>query len=133
MYKNVHNGWLPIDPELLSQLKSSLQQGAYAADRTVLIRELQCDIALFVYCIRELANLLDDEEVGGQPPNPVDLLRQASKEDLLEILGRPPEQISVHRLSETSPMQASCLRQAMIGAHIAELLANVRGVNPELA
>lgn len=133
VYNHVNDCWLPVNPELIDSIRLNLRNGNYDTERDVLIRDIKSDMALMAYCIRELKALIDEEEGEDAVTDPIEVLRRVSLDHVLQVLGRPPETYSLHRLSEMNELQARCLQHSMVSASVAELLSERYKIDPDLA
>lgn len=127
------DSWFPVNPELLSKIRSGLDSGSYKEDVNLLIEELKGDFSLFTYCLRELTRLAQSGAQDYKPPeNPIDLLRTSGFEQLRSVLVRSEEQISSHRLQDMTSEQAGCIRSSMISATVASTLSERQELPAEL-
>lgn len=112
--------WFPINPVLHSRIQARLATNGYHLD--ALIEELKADAALFSYTLKELSKRI---KVANRAPitDPVATLKAAGYQTLKSILSREPSDISIHDFHTMKKVQAHVLKNAMVGAGVAELIA----------
>jgi hypothetical protein len=130
--KYVQGLWLPVNGEVLERVRSGLDEGRYDLDPSFLVQELKSDIGLYLFCIRELAQI---ERQTNQPipQNPGTLLQAAGVERLKRLLKVDAERISRHELTSANVMQLSQLQGAMVSAATAETLGERVSIDSEFA
>ena len=132
--RSVAERWFPVSPEALAKVQLGFKQGAYRAQPETLILDLKEDLALFLFCVRELATSKSEiEQRGASSFEPIALLRAASLEELEAIIARSTEVGTIHRLDLASSDQASRLRESLVAIKAAEVLAPNHDCDPELA
>ncbi len=130
--EHVSKMWFPPDPELLRRVRSGLASGAYDLDIDFLIDEIRDDFALFTFSLKGLTVVLADE--GVEAPHglsPIEILRWAGLPRLRRIFGGADESISFHNLREVSDFQAARLKEAIVSASTAEVLAEHGALDPD--
>lgn len=131
--QRAHDHWIPSNPVLTSRIRGGLKTGEYNSDLEGLIRELKTDFALFMLCVREsLAMLRTEGKPIPRSANPLQILRIAGVKRLAQILERSGQRISTHTLAQASEPQQLRLKEAMISASTAELLASSKAITPEI-
>jgi len=117
--------WIPINPATIATILKGLRSGDYRSDPERLIREIKSDFSLFLFCIREsLAALRLDKAALPPDATPFQILRLAGIHRLARIIEQADHRISTHSLSAASPAQQQRLKEALISASTAELLAD---------
>ncbi|MCC6220669.1 MAG: hypothetical protein IT291_05440 [Deltaproteobacteria bacterium] len=132
-YQHVNDFWLPVNPQLLDHIHSNIKNGNYAEDCGELVKDLKNDFALFTYCLKQLAVVLQEEGVlAPKNVSPVDLLRWSGLTRLKKILEVKERDVSKHTLSNINNLQVYRLQEAMISASTAQMMSEFCGVDPEL-
>ncbi len=124
--------WFPVNPSVLKQIQESLGKGVYESSKHRLLQDLKQDFALFTYVTKKIIGR--KRAFGAQDPaggTPANLFRDSSAEDLSEILNVEPDQISSHRMNEITELQTLRLKQTMMSASVAELMAEKATIDPE--
>lgn len=130
--KRVYEAWFPPNPDLLNRIRQGLDEGSYDLDVDFLISELKTDFALLSYCIRELVRLYKaDNEPLPRNSSPIEMLRVAGIERLKKILRAQPEQISPYTLENINDLQAARLKEVLISASTAEVIAEKSNLDLE--
>lgn len=130
--EHVSKMWFPPDPELLRRIRSGLTSGAYDLDIDFLIDEIRDDFALFTFSLKGLTVILADEGTAApRGMTPVELLRWAGLPRLRRIFGGADDSISFHNLREVSDFQAARLKEAIVSASAAEVLAEHAALDPD--
>ena len=134
-YRHVTSNWLPPQSEVLEKIRSGFDDGRYETGKNYLYEDLKQDISLFVYCLRELLVLAENEKRGAAPAqhDPLQLFEQAPLPTLRAILLKPGEEISKHRAADMNEAQALRVRESMLSASTAEVLAEAKQVKGEFA
>lgn len=131
--KKVEVNWLPVNPHLLERIRDGLKSGAYDLDLDFLLSELRTDIALFLYCVKECRRRLCASAEGAMAVlSPEDLFRKAGLRVLRDVLTQPIDKFSTYAFDQTSELQLKRLRESMISASSAEVLAEEKDLAPEL-
>ncbi len=134
--KHVNDLWFPVNENLLAQIQGSLQEGMLDGDVSTLVEEISSDYSLFFYCVRELVQMIREEEPELDLPqnlSPSRLLEWGGVERLKKILKVEIDEISPHSLKTISPIQATRFQEAMISASTTESMAMKYAVDPDLA
>ncbi|RMG42265.1 MAG: HDOD domain-containing protein [Candidatus Dadabacteria bacterium] len=132
--KKVKSAWFPANPELLTRVVSGLHEGVYDLDIDFLIDELKTDCALFLYCLKELLQLIEERRLRVAPfGTPVELFRSAGTEAFREILPKKATAISSYSFQDGTRLQLLRLQQSMISASTAEVLAEHSLLDPDLS
>lgn len=133
-YQNICDSWFPANPELLKTLKLGLASGYYDQKLDLLIKELQSDVSLFSYAIRELVKLTNQDGMDGKyEVNPIQLFHDAGIEGLKKILSVEEGDVSLHRLGSMTYVQSRRLLHSVLSATTAELLGETYDIEPSLA
>ena len=124
--RHVSDGWLPPQIEVLNTIQSRLNVGAYDNDRALLAKDLKEDFALYMYCLRELTSMLDDEQsehlygVSEQAREtkhtPKDLIETSTIDKIRAVLSKSNKEISAHSFEEINEFQALRFRESMLSA-----------------
>lgn len=139
-YRHVATGWLPPQPAVLEKITNKLKRGEYSSNRRELAEDLKSDVSLYLYCVRELATLVQIEEqrtsgrkdVAAAKHTPPQLIERATDDQLKEIFQKSEKEISLHTLDEMSRQQVLRFREALVTASAAELLAEKSDLDPEI-
>ena len=140
-YRHVATGWVPPQKAVLEKVTSKLNRGEYDSNRRELSEDLKHDVALYLYCVRELAAIVQIEEQklagfqreGGPSKRTFSqLIDGASIDHLREILSRSEKDISLHSMDEMTRLQALRFRESIITASAAEVLAEKNDLDPEV-
>jgi len=59
--EHVNDLWFPVNDGLLAQIKIALKEGEYSSDIGALVHDVAGDFSLFLYCLRELSKLIQEE------------------------------------------------------------------------
>ncbi|MCB0322695.1 MAG: HDOD domain-containing protein [Bdellovibrionales bacterium] len=135
--RHVSDGWLPPQADVLEKIQQRLDAGAYHSDRNALTEDLKEDFALYMYCLRELTEMLNEQH-GVEHTSvelkltPMQILRDADLESLRSILQRSRTQISPHSLDDMNEFQAMRFRENMLSAATAEVLSESAHLDPEM-
>lgn len=129
----VEDRWFPVNEKLLESIRKGFHEGRYDLDIDFLVEDLKSDLALFAYCIRELA-ALHRLELGGElsMESPIELIRWGGPRRLQQILLKDAAQISTHGLDSISVFQRDRLSETLVSASAIELLSEDTSVSPEL-
>lgn len=132
--KFVEDYWFPANPSLLQNIRKSVQQDTYHGNVARLVEDIQSDYALFMSCLRELANQLQKEGVEIPRVSPVELMEWSGMTRLVKVLeessDKPP---SKHSLDGASPLQAQRMREFLIAKSSIEALAEKFSVEESTA
>ncbi|NDC38739.1 MAG: HDOD domain-containing protein, partial [Proteobacteria bacterium] len=125
--------WLPTNPHLTTKIRQRLQSGDYGADIEELLHEIKSDFSLFLFCVREALGALR-EETRTPPRNasPFEILRAAGMRRLTLILQRAGQRVSTHSLNQATESQQLRLKEIMISASAAEVLAEHQSIPAEV-
>ena len=131
--RSVAERWFPVNPDTLEKVQRGFKQGAYRDRPETLILDLKEDLALFLFCVRELATSKSEiEQRSGSSLEPLALLRGASLQELEAIIDRSADVGTIHRLDLASSEQASRLRESLVAVKSAEILAPNHDCDAEL-
>lgn len=138
-FRHVSSGWLPVQKDVLNRVRKQLDDGAYDQSGSKLSEDLKEDFALYMYCLRELSNLVEDEtktrlqqgKSAGARLTPKQIFSKASRDILQRIFHRPDSEISPHSLSDMNELQALRFRESLLSASAAEILASKNAIDPE--
>ncbi len=131
--EHVSTAWLPPHEEVLCKIQSRLASGVYDSAKGKLTEDLKEDFALYMYCLRELTEQVDEakQEQEAIKRSPSEIFETADIEKFKTILDKSRSQISTHSLDEMSELQALRFRESMLSAATAEALSSSVDVNPE--
>jgi hypothetical protein len=125
--------WFPANPQLVSKLRTTLEQGpdqTRLEDSLLLVEE---DFSLFMYALKETAKLLSDEGVAiPKGSSPSEILRLAGVERLQKIFDDSDDNLSRHFFDGMGDLQVSRMREAMVSASASAQLAAAQSENKEL-
>jgi len=128
----VNDGWLPMNPALLSEIKRKFKAGEYKTDYAILLQDIKSDVSLFGYCLRELCKILDSSNQNATL-NPLAMLERAGMQRLAAMINEIEYSKSRHYLSTASKLNAERLSECMTSACTAEVLARAQSVDGDLA
>ncbi|HQH29027.1 MAG TPA: HDOD domain-containing protein, partial [Oligoflexia bacterium] len=143
--EHVSQGWLPAQRSVLERIQHQLEAGDYNNDRPKLLRDLKEDFSLYLYCLKELSVMLNQHAQApeqnwrltenGAPPKqtPVEILHNSELDAIRRVLGKSAADISQHVFDEMNDFQALRLRESMLSASTAEILAESVQVDSEVA
>lgn len=124
--------WFPVNSELLAKLKMGVRAGVYDLNPEELVSSVTADFSLYMYCLRELLQMLNREGVQAPPlSNPVEVLRQAGLDRLKKILSVEEHQISKHSFESIDEFQSLRLSESLVSASSAQTLAKSYNVSEE--
>ncbi len=137
--RHVSTGWLPPQRKTLDKIQAELDKGTYQSDRKQLQAHLKDDVALYMYCLRELSERLHApaEERGRRTQEsrkkltPTQIFEQADLEVVREILTRSDSEISLHSMNQMNQLQALRFRESVLSASAVEVLAETNSLDPE--
>ena len=144
--RHISESWMSISEEVFSKVKTRLDDGTYKYERRKLIEDLKCDVGLFLYCLRELGGL--KIQIGLHTPcsqiisrmaapsrklDPIEILEQIDLKRLRNILPALSREVSKHSVGKMTYHQALRLREAVVSASAAELIARSLKVDGDLA
>ncbi len=122
--KYVSDAWFPIDPALLARIQNNLYAGKYDNNRDRLITDLKQDTALYLFCLRRLAELASmDPDASSFARSPQLLFKDAPLPHFRDALAVQPHGVSTHHQDETKSEHAKCCEQAVVAATAAEALS----------
>lgn len=131
--QHVSKPWFPMNPKIVKQIQTGLQDGTYASDTSRLFEDLKVDFALFTFVIKELSQHAAVEGVHASIiANPVELIRWAGCEKILVVLEEQGKLPSVHSLHWSEPFQVQRLRETAIVAGTASALSEQSNLDPDL-
>lgn len=130
---HVNNYWFPANPDLLQKIRNGLQEGRYDLGLDFLLQDLKRDYALYMYCLKELGRLLDQEGVPFKLDNPLDFLEQAGFERIKRVLTVDARHISRHDAAAPTLFQARQFQASFISAATAEVLCEKTDLEPNSA
>lgn len=127
----LNGNWFPANGVLIERIRRGLHDGIYDLDIDFLFSEIKTDFALFFYCLKELVEMLRKErqKSGGTP---LEIFHRAGLSRLKILFDGPASKISTHSLKDMSALQALRLKEAMISASTAEVLAQQHNIDPML-
>lgn len=135
-YSHVLGAWLPVNRELLNKLRNDVHAGRFDGGRDELIGDLKQDFALFLHCVRKLAEKRSHAKAGSANVSafdPFELIEQASVDELKSIFNASEGAISSHRYSDMSELQGQRLKHCVISSSVAETISAGHGVDSDLA
>ena len=115
--KHVCKRFIPVNPQVLHEIREQVQAGDFAQEREALIDQVKKDPALFLYCSRSAALIAQPEA------NPIAVLRRLDEHKLRSLFEVLPHQVSGHDLSSMNEEQAQSLQHSLVSSHAAEALA----------
>ena len=131
--KRADDHWFPSNAELISTIQNGLREGDYDLDIEFLISELKTDFSLFTFCLKEALSLLRAEKCPvPEDPNPFVVLRTAGLARIKKILDKCEQRVSTHALLASSNAQQARLKEAMISASAAEVMAPFQSIDAEV-
>lgn len=128
--QHVAEAWFPINKANLEEIRNSIRNDRYAGRVINLIPDLKTDSSLYLLCVRKLAELAQGG--GKKQISPGELFRNTEYETLKQILMSDLEGASNHKLDSMTDIQAARLREGLISASSAEVLAEKSSIDPEL-
>ncbi len=121
--------WFPVNPDHLKKIQDGLSRGAYDLDVDFLISEIQNDLALYTFTLKEARRRLGDTGIALSPEQ---LLRKTGLTNLNTILQTSPDKISTFDLEKAEELQSLRLKDAVISAGAAEVMAHHRNLSGNL-
>lgn len=131
-------GWFPANPDVVKKISEGLENGTYEADRDSLLTDLKSDLSLWLYCLKEVQKILQQEEEQQERPTFKEKIPEdapfaiLTPQRVLKILNQPDSPLLFHSISKVSEYQALRLQEAVISVSTAEVLAEEYEVNPDL-
>lgn len=127
---HLESGWLPVNEQVLEQIKENVTSGYYRKHHDQLLEDLKQDPALLFYCMKKLQSI-------PRRPNPdgstVSDLQQLEEQELLDLLQVSPNQISKHRRQDATQLQSARASLTKVSAEAAEKLAPIVHISEDLA
>lgn len=124
--------WFPVNSELLAKIKLGVRGGVYDLDPESLITAVSSDFSLYMYCLRELLQMMKKEGISTPPlANPIEVLRQGGLERLKTILTVEEKTISKHSFEAIDEHQTLRLTETMVSASAAQTLAESFQIDEE--
>lgn len=120
--QHVSSMWIPVNPNVLSKIQNGIAEGRYDLGYEFLVDDLKADLGLFFFCLRELSNLLQRENIPFSLSRPAELLNAAGYERIQSVLGIDPRNISRHSIDAINPAQAAQVQLALTSATATEML-----------
>lgn len=130
----VSDYWMPVNPELLDNIKNGLRSGSFDNDLASLVADLRKDIGLFFFCLQRLCKVLSS--AGVELPerlSVVELLESCGIDVLTEILETKISQISPHSMQGAESFQIGRYQELMLSAATAQTLAPGYGIDQDSA
>ncbi len=125
--------WFPANPQLVSNLRKTLEHGpdqTKLEDSLLLVGE---DFSLFMYALKEMAKLLSEEGIAiPKGSSPTEILRLGGFERLQKIFSESDDNLSRHFFDGMGDLQVSRMREAMVSASASAHLAAAQKENSEL-
>ena len=113
--KHVSDYWFPINSKLVERIQSRLQAGIYDFDVHGLVSDVQSDYSLFMYCLKELLQMIRQEElVEFENFNPIEFMKWSGIDRLKEILAVESSSISRHTLDSANNEQIARFQEVLI-------------------
>jgi len=132
--QHVSDYWIPVNRQLADKIQTSLANGDYDGNRSLLTKELNSDLGLFFGCIRELKELLAQRESNvTNSTNLTEILEVADLELVGMALTNFSDAPSVHILSEGEEHQLARLFESLISITTAQTLADGYDYSPGAA
>lgn len=128
---HVSHLWFPVNESHYERILAGLKSGVYDLDIDFLIQDVRKDFSLFMFCVRELSlRAVSEGRTLPQDAAPAEILRLSGLAALRAVLSTELRKISIHSFSQSSESQTFCIRDAMIAASTAEVLAGYAQVEP---
>lgn len=128
----VSDMWFPANPTLVVKLRHSLAVDN-SPDLEAFVADLKGDYSLFLFCLRELLQLLRQE--GVKPPlhlSPLELFKWGGVERLRAILSLDDAPGSRHNFGNLTAVQQERLEEMVISTSAAQVLARQSHVEENL-
>lgn len=116
----VQKYWIPINPDALKHIQEGLKSNRYATDRFALSQDIKSDLSLYAWCIKKVCEKAKKSEEEETDFDPLRKLEELSIIEIEEMLKVDADDISSHRLDNSSKDQVSLLQDTIIGAAAAE-------------
>ncbi len=131
--KHLEDGWLPVNPQILTAVQKNLELGTYDKDPLLLIEEVKSDPGLFFHVAKNLkAHVSQSKRIGGF--DPISQLKTLEAEKLGALFEVHPESISpLHARESPSVSQAAQTKQLRLSAMTAETIAKKLLIQPDHA
>lgn len=139
--RHVSDNWLPPQKEVLDKIRLQLDSGIYETNRTQFATDLKEDFALYMYCLRELTRIVEEQQKKMYPGlkeqqipkvTPAELFEKADLNILKNIFGKEDHEISSHSIEQMNEFQALRFQESILSASTAEVLATKVEVDPEI-
>lgn len=127
-YTYVNQAWFPIDAAVLERIQDNLYQGIYESDKGKLLADLRQDYSLFLYCLRQLTEILSNASPENEKLSPADVFERATLVHFRDALAVHPTAVSTHHDDETASDHIDCCLRAVASATAAESLASAESV-----
>ncbi len=128
--EHLEKGWLPVNEQVLEQIKENLSSGYYRSHEEQLMHDLKQDPALLFYCMKKMQSI-------AQRPNPegstVSDLQKLEEDELLNLLQVSPAQISSHRKKDATHLQSARSSLTKLSAEAAQKMAPSVQISEDLA
>jgi hypothetical protein len=130
---HVSKPWFPMNPEVLKNVRSGLEQKTFDNNFDALLEELKSDFALFTFIVKELSfRAAASEQARSFIGNPIQLLHWGGLSAISEILAEQQKLPNIHSLHWSEPFQVQRLRETAIIASTASVLSEKKNLDPEL-
>lgn len=131
--QHVVRPWFPINQDVLTTIRTSLDSGSYATNPAQLLNDLKADFALFTFVVKELGIQGLQEKIHSKIlNNPVELIRWGGADRIKEIIAPDKKLPSTHSLHWSEPFQVARLRETAVIASTAAVLSEKKDLDPEV-
>ena len=130
---HVTDHWFPTNPVTLQNIQKMLSAESGTNDAEQLVKYVKSDASLFCRCVRQLAKMIEKDEITETQADPITQLESLETEKLRELLTTVVSEKSSHTLGSASQLQLSRLGEVMVSATTAEVLSESAGVSSSLA
>ena len=131
--QHVVRPWFPINQDVLTNIRSKLDSGAYASSQVDLLNDLKGDFALFTFVVRELGIQAMQQKIDAKIlNNPVELIRWGGAARIKEIIAPDKKLPATHSLHWSEPFQVARLRETAVVASTAAVLSEKKDLDPEV-
>lgn len=131
--RHVSDLWFPADQKLLAKLRGVLDTDESPAALDASLELLEGDFSLFMYAMKELLSILAREGITlPDGAGPREIIERTGLAQLKQILNEADDRLSSHELSTADETQTARMREAIVSASTASVLAEAQLANREL-
>lgn len=131
--QHVVRPWFPINQDVLTSIRSNLDNGTYETNPPQLLNDLKGDFALFTFVVKELGIQGMQEKIDPKIlNNPVELIRWGGAARIKEAIAPDKKLPSTHSLHWSEPFQVARLRETAVIASTAAVLSEKKDLDPEV-